>query len=92
MESRAPGFRDSVVGLSAWTPDAMESQERWRGAHPMHLDIALDQLEPLRPTRRLASHRTPIPGLFISGAGTSPSGGIAGTPGKRAAQAVLRDL
>jgi len=90
VESRAPGFRDSIVGLATWTPDVMESEERWRGAHPMHLDIALDQLGPLRPTRRLASHRTPIDGLFISGAGTNPSGGIAGTPGRMAARAVER--
>jgi len=91
VEERAPGFRDSVVASAAFTPDLMAAGGRWPGAHPMHLDIALDQLGPLRPTRALGGHRTPVAGLYISGAGTSPAGGIAGTPGRLAAQAVLDD-
>ncbi len=91
VESRAPGFRSSIVGWKTWTPDEMEREELWPGGHPMHLDIALDQLGPMRPTRNLARHRTPVSGLYISGAGTSPAGGIAGTPGKLAAQALIRD-
>ena len=92
VEERAPGFRSSIVGLFAWTPDLMAHDGLWPGAHPMHLDIALDQLGPLRPTRRLSGHRTPVEGLYVSGAGTNPTGGIAGTPGRRAAQALLKDL
>ncbi|MEA2844696.1 MAG: hypothetical protein QOJ69_2367 [Actinomycetota bacterium] len=92
VEERAPGFRSSIQGLFAWTPDLMEQEGGWPGAHPMHLDIALDQLGPLRPTRRLSGHRTPVAGLYVSGAGTNPTGGIAGTPGRRAAKAVLKDL
>lgn len=91
VESRAPGFRASIQGASAWTPEHMQSVERWPAGHPMHLDIALDQLGPLRPTRRLGGHRTPVAGLYISGAGTAPAGGIVGTPGKRAAKALLKD-
>lgn len=91
VEHRAPGFRASVQGIAAWTPDQMNEDGRWPGGHPMHLDIALDQLGFLRPTRRLGGHRTPVPGLYISGAGTAPTGGIAGTPGKLAAKAVLKD-
>ena len=91
VEARAPGFRDSIRAVFAWTPDRMERDEWWPGAHPMHLDITLDQLGPLRPTRALGDHRTPIAGLYISGAGTNPTGGIAGTPGRMAALAVLAD-
>ena len=36
-------------------------------------------------------HRTPVQGLYLSGAGTGPTGGIAGTPGRAAAQALLAD-
>ncbi len=91
VEERAPGFTDSIVGAEAFTPDLMEADEDWPGAHPMHLDIALDQLGPFRPTRALADHRTPIAGLYLSGAGTNPTGGIAGTPGRLAARALLSD-
>ncbi|MDQ4070265.1 MAG: hypothetical protein M3203_12475, partial [Actinomycetota bacterium] len=91
VEDRAPGFRSSIVGVTARTPDQMERDGRWPGAHPMYLDIALDQLGPFRPTRRLGRHRTPVAGLYLSGAGTAPTGGIAGTPGRAAAQALLGD-
>ncbi len=91
VESRAPGFRASVTAVAPWTPDLMEEREHWPGAHPMHLDITLDQLGPLRPTRALAGHRTPVAGLYVSGAGTSPSGGVAGTPGRQSAMALLGD-
>jgi len=91
VESRAPGFRASVRGVAASTPDLMESVERWPGGHPMYLDLALDQLGPFRPTKALGDHRTPVTGLYISGAGTNPAGGIAGTPGRAAAHKVLKD-
>lgn len=91
VEARAPGFRQSVQGVATWTPDDMERVERWPGGHPMYLDIALDQLGPFRPTRRLGGWRTPVDGLYISGAGTNPTGGIAGTPGRQAARAALAD-
>ena len=65
---------------------------RWPGAHPMHLDIAMDQLGPFRPIRAMGDHRVPgIRGLYVSGAGTNPSGGVLGTPGRRAARALLAD-
>ncbi len=91
VETRAPGFRSSIVGIATHLPDEMEQASRWPGAHPMYLDIALDQLGPFRPTRRLGRHRTPVEGLYLSGAGTAPTGGIAGTPGRAAAQALLAD-
>ena len=92
VEDRAPGFRSSIVGVATHLPDEMERNGRWPGAHPMYLDISLDQLGPFRPTRRLGRHRTPVAGLYLSGAGTGPTGGIAGTPGRAAAQALLADL
>lgn len=91
-EEVAPGFRASVQGVAMRSPEDMEAGGRWPGAHPMHLDATADQLGGRRPTRRLAHHRTPVGGLYISGAGTAPSGGILGTPGKLAAATVLADL
>ena len=91
VEARAPGFRASVLGAAVWTPEDMERAGRWPGAHPMHLDISLDQLGPFRPTPALGRWRTPVSGLYIAGAGTNPSGGIAGTPGRQAARALLAD-
>lgn len=89
VEARVPSFRASVVGRAIRTPELMSRELRWPGAHPMHLDVSLDQLGPLRPTRGLGGHLTPVPGLVISGAGTAPVPGIAGTPGRAAARALL---
>lgn len=91
VETRAPGFRASIQGVKAYTPLDMERDDCWPLGHPMYLDLTLNQLGPLRPTRRLSNHRTPIKGLYISGAGTNPTGGIAGTPGRMAAHALLAD-
>ena len=90
VEEHAPGFRDSILGRDIWTPARMAEQLRWPGAHPMYLDISLDQLSFLRPTRRLSGHTVPgVAGLFTCGASTAPVGGIAGTSGKAAAGALL---
>ncbi|MDB5078647.1 MAG: Beta-carotene ketolase [Chloroflexi bacterium] len=91
LEARAPGFRDTIRGAAAFTPLEMEKLSRWPLGHPMYLDLSLDQLGLFRPTRSLANHRTPVAGLYLSGAGTAPVGGIAGTPGKKAAMALLKD-
>lgn len=90
VERRAAGFRDSIIDLSVRTPDTMEA-EGWPGAHPMHLDLSPDQLGIFRPTPTLARWRTPVEGLYITGAGTNPTGGIAGTPGRQSARALLSD-
>ena len=69
----------------------MATELRWPGAHPMYLDISLDQLAMLRPTPRLAKHTVPgTRGLYTCGASTGPVGGIAGSSGKAAALALLR--
>ncbi|SHG28259.1 phytoene desaturase family protein [Geodermatophilus nigrescens] len=91
VEARAPGFRDSVVGRVVRTPEDMAAELRWPGAHPMVLDVSPHQLGPLRPTRELAGHRTPLAGLYLSGAGTAPVGGVSGAPGAAAARALLLD-
>ena len=91
VEGRAPGFRSSIRAAVPFTPDVMQETERWPGAHPMYLDLALDQLGRFRPIPALGRHRTPVTGLYVSGAGTSPAGGIAGTPGRSAARRVLED-
>jgi len=91
VEQHAPGFRASIRARAVRTPTLMARELRWPGAHPMHLDISLDQLAFLRPTRRLADHTVPgVAGLYTCGASTAPVGGIAGSSGKHAALQLLR--
>jgi beta-carotene ketolase (CrtO type) len=39
-------------------------------ANPNHVEMSLDQLLSLRPSPSLSGYRTPIGGLFLTGAGT----------------------
>ena len=57
----------------------------------MHVDMSLDQMFMLRPLPELAYYRTPVPGLYLTGASTHPGGGVAGASGRNAAQVVLAD-
>ena len=91
VEAHAPGFTDSILARTVRTPTLMAAELRWPGAHPMHLDISLDQLAFLRPTRKLAGHTVPgVHRLYTCGASTAPVGGIAGSSGKAAALALLK--
>ncbi|MHB8577482.1 MAG: phytoene desaturase family protein [Dehalococcoidia bacterium] len=92
MTEYVPDLPSTIIGLKAWTPLDAEERIRLLNGHPMHLDITADQLLFLRPLPGLGSYRTPIPGLYLSGAGTNPSGGVIGAPGRNAALAVLADL
>ncbi len=91
VEQHAPGFRASISARTVRTPTLMAQELRWPGAHPMHLDISLDQLAFMRPTRRLSGHTVPgVAGLFTCGASTAPVGGISGSSGKAAALQLLK--
>jgi beta-carotene ketolase (CrtO type) len=61
-------------------------------ANPNHVEMSIDQLLGARPSPSLARYRTPIGGLYLTGAGTHPGGGVTGAPGRNAAAEVLRDL
>lgn len=84
-----PGFRDTIVGRHVRTPAMMADQLRWPGAHPMVLDVTIDQLAWLRPTPELSRYETPVRGLFLTGAATRPMGGISGIAGRAAARRLL---
>ena len=42
-----------------------------------------------RPLPELANYKTPIEGLFLTGAGTHPGGSISGMPGRNCARILL---
>ncbi len=92
VEQRAPGFKDSIIGLAWRHAEDWEQEIGLLGGHPMHLDITLDQVGPFRPLAELADQRSPIAGLYLSGAGTFPTGGVSAVPGRTTAKALLADL
>jgi beta-carotene ketolase (CrtO type) len=91
LEQFAPGITASVVERRVTGPADWEDRLGNRAGNPNHLDMTIDQLFTLRPAPGFSRYRTPIAGLYLSGAGTHPGGGVHGLPGKLAASAVLAD-
>jgi phytoene dehydrogenase-like protein len=57
-----------------------------------HADMSIDQMFDLRPGVGMAQYKTPIEGLYITGAGTHPGGGVSGLPGYNASHTILCEL
>jgi len=91
LEQFAPGITASVIGRTITGPSEWEMRLGSRAGNPNHLDMTVDQLFNFRPAPGFARYRTPVAGLYLSGAGTHPGGGVHGMPGKLAAAAVLAD-
>jgi phytoene dehydrogenase-like protein len=89
LERAAPGLRGSVLASELLTPLDIEREFRIDGGHWHHGELAFDQFFMVRPVPGAAQHATPLPGLFLCGAGCHPGGGVMGTAGRNAAQAVL---
>jgi phytoene dehydrogenase-like protein len=85
-----PGFRDRVREWRVMTPPRYEADlGLTRGNPPAYgggpFDVLFARKDPL------VRYATPLPGLYLSGAGTFPGGGISGAAGRNAALKVLAD-
>jgi len=86
----APRLRDHIVHQELLTPADLEQSYRVTGGHWHHAELAFDQILMMRPTYEAAQYSTPIPGLFLCGAGCHPGGDITGGAGHNAAREILR--
>jgi len=86
----APGLRDQILHAEFLTPADLEREYRVTGGHWHHTEFSIDQLLMMRPTYGAAQYRTPIPGLWLCGAGCHPGGDLVGAAGHNAANEVLR--
>ncbi|MDQ8046220.1 MAG: hypothetical protein REI11_16560, partial [Patulibacter sp.] len=86
-------------------PGFLEGVQRWRLVGPADYERDFSMPRGHAPSfpggplaallgrdRELTRYRTPVPGLFLTGAGTFPGAGVSGAPGRNAAQVVLGDL
>ena len=85
----APDIREKVIEAEMLTPEDIESEFRMSGGHWHHGEMSLDQFLMLRPVPKSAQYKTPVDGLYLCGAGCHPGGGVMGSAGKNAANAVL---
>ena len=86
------GIEELEIGRQVLTNEDIAERTRSTGGNITHVDMAMGRAGPMRPARGLGGYATPIDGLFLSGAGTHPGGGITGAPGYNSARAVLLAL
>ena len=86
----APGIREQIIHSELLTPPDLERSFNVRGGHWHQTEFALDQALMMRPTFQAAQYSTPLPGLYLCGAGCHPAGDLAGGPGHNAAREILR--
>ncbi|MBI1733427.1 MAG: NAD(P)/FAD-dependent oxidoreductase [Gammaproteobacteria bacterium] len=92
IETYVPGFAASIVARRVLTPLDLERTFGITEGNIFHGDLGLDQLFFMRPLPGWSQYRTPVPGLYLCGAGTHPGGGVTGAPGHNAAMQILSDL
>jgi phytoene dehydrogenase-like protein len=92
LEEYAPGLSSVILARQVITPRDLEEVYGLTGGHIFHGEQALDQIFTMRPLLGWARYRTPIPGLYLCGAGTHPGGRVTGAPGSNAAREIAGDL
>ncbi len=90
IEQHAPGFRDLIVASRACTAaELAEDNPNYVGGDIAAGAATLGQLL-ARPVLSLDPWRTPMPGVYLTGASTVPGPGVHGQSGWFAARSVLQ--
>ncbi|MFP4006785.1 MAG: beta-carotene ketolase CrtO [Spirulinaceae cyanobacterium] len=85
----APNLNHSVIARRVESPAELSDRLGvYKGNH-YHIDMTLDQMVFFRPLPEIANYKTPLQGLFLTGAGTHPGGSISGMPGRNCARVFL---
>jgi phytoene dehydrogenase-like protein len=89
LDRHLPGLSARVIAAELLTPADLEQRYRMPGGHWHHGELAVDRMFMLRPVREAAQYATPLPGLWLCGAGSHPGGGVTGAAGMNAARRIL---
>ncbi len=86
----APNMRSALVDRLIQTPAEIERRLALPRANVMHLEMGMDQMFTFRPLPEISGYKTPMPGVYLTGASTHPGGGVFGASGRSAARVILR--
>lgn len=85
----APNIKNAIIARRVESPAELSRRlGSYKGNH-YHIDMTLDQMVFFRPLPELANYKTPIDGLYLTGAGTHPGGSISGMPGRNCARVFM---
>jgi beta-carotene ketolase (CrtO type) len=85
----APNVKTATLARRVESPAELGERLGALKGNYYHLDMTLEQMVFFRPLPEIANYKTPIEGLFLTGAGTHPGGSISGMPGRNCARAFL---
>jgi beta-carotene ketolase (CrtO type) len=85
----APNVKNSIIARRVESPPELAERTGFLKGNHYHIDMTLDQMVFFRPLPELANYKTPIEGLYLTGAGTHPGGSISGMPGRNCARVFL---
>jgi beta-carotene ketolase (CrtO type) len=85
----APNLKKSLIARRVESPAELGERLGALKGNYYHVDMSLEQMVFFRPLPELANYKTPIEGLFLTGAGTHPGGSISGMPGRNCARIFL---
>lgn len=86
----APDVADAILDIHITTPPDFESRYHIARGNYEHVDCSLAQMGPARPVPSLAAWKTPVKGLWHTGAGAFPMAFLSGWPGRSSAREILR--
>jgi phytoene dehydrogenase-like protein len=87
----APNMRGKIIDRFIQSPLDLERRLALPRGNVMHVEMSFDQMFFFRPLPELAGYRTPVGGLYLTGASTHPGGGVFGASGYNTARVVLSD-
>jgi phytoene dehydrogenase-like protein len=82
---------DLAIGRIEHSPKDFEEQFGAPNGAYFHVDMIPSRMLMHRPAPGLGGYRTPYEGLYLAGAGSHPSGGVCGWPGRLSAECAMRD-
>jgi beta-carotene ketolase (CrtO type) len=85
----APNVKNSIIARRVESPPELAERTGFLKGNHYHIDMTLDQMVFFRPLPELANYKTPIEGLYLTGAGTHPGGSVSGMPGRNCARVFL---
>jgi len=87
----APNLKRAIIARRVESPAELAVRLGTHKGNYYHYDMTIDYLMFFRPLPELANYKTPIDGLYLTGAGTHPGGSVSGMPGRNTARVFLHD-